>query len=160
MEITEETYGKIRHILPVQRGGVTVENVTFINALLYVCENGCKWRRLPKEYGKWHVIYKRFNRWVKAGIIERLFRELRANGIAQTAPPALMLDSMTVPARPDACGALKKRRAVDRPLQGRADLQDPHDGLGRADSRRIHPQRRAEPRRAAGPAPDGNGGPP
>jgi len=35
----------------------------------------------PKEYGKWHVIYKRFNRWVKDGIIEKLFRELHANGI-------------------------------------------------------------------------------
>jgi len=108
MEITEETYGKIRHALPVQRGRVTVENIAFINALLYVCENGCKWRRLPKEYGKRHVIYKRFNRWVKNGIIERLFRELSANGIAQTAQPVLLLDYMSVPAHPDACGALKK----------------------------------------------------
>jgi len=105
MEITEETYGKIRRALPVQRDRVTVENIAFINALLYVRENGCKWRRLPKEYGKWHVIYKCFNRWVKDGIIERLFRELRANGIAQT---ALLLDSMSVPVHPDACGALKK----------------------------------------------------
>ena len=109
MEINEGTYGKIRHILPVQRGRVAVQNITFINALLYICENGCKWRRLPKEYGNWHVIYKRFNRWVKDGIIERLFRELRANGIAQTAQPVLLLDSMSVPAHPDACGALKKR---------------------------------------------------
>jgi len=70
---------------------------------------GCKWRRLPKEYGKWHVIYKRFNRWVKNGIIERLFRELHTNGIAQTAQPVLLLDSMSVPVHPDACGALKKR---------------------------------------------------
>ncbi|MDR1703844.1 MAG: transposase [Clostridiales bacterium] len=27
--------------------------MTFINALLYICENGCKWRKLPKEYGNW-----------------------------------------------------------------------------------------------------------
>jgi len=39
-------------------------------------ENGCAWRRLPKEYGNRPVIYKRFNRWVKAGVIDRLFREL------------------------------------------------------------------------------------
>jgi len=51
MEINERTYGKIRHILPVQRGRVTVQNITLINALLYICKNGCKWRRLPKEYG-------------------------------------------------------------------------------------------------------------
>jgi len=129
MEITEEKYGKIRHVLPVQRGRVKVENIAFINALLHICENGCKWRRLPKEYGKWHAIYKHFNRWVKDGIIERLFCELHANGIVKTAQPVLLLDSMFVPVHPDACGALKKRRAVDRPLQGRTNLQDPHDGL-------------------------------
>jgi len=146
MEINERTYGKIRHILPVQRGRVTVENITFINALLYICENGCKWRRLPKEYGNWHVIYKRFNRWVKDGIIERLFRELHANGIVESARPILLLDSMSVPVHPDACGALKKNgRAVDRPLQGRPDLQDPHDGLRRTDRRRVYPERRTVP---------------
>jgi len=85
MEINERTYGKIRHILPVQRSRVTVQNITLINALLYICENGYKWRRLPKEYGNWHVIYKRLNRWVKDRIIERLFRELHANGIVETA---------------------------------------------------------------------------
>ena len=109
MEITEGTYGKIRHILPVQRGRVMVQNITFINALLYICENGCKRRRLPKEYGNWHVIYKRFNHWVRDWIIERLFRELHSNRIVGTAHLVLLLDSMSVPVHPDACGALKKR---------------------------------------------------
>jgi len=109
METNERTYGKIRHILPVQRGQVAAQNITFINALLYICENGCKWRKLPKEYGNWHVIYKRFNRWVKDRIIERLFRELHANGIVETTHPILLLDSMSAPVHPDACGTLKKR---------------------------------------------------
>ena len=108
MEIKLEQYEKIKHILPVQRGHVTIENMTFINALLYICENGCKWRRLPKEYGNWHVIYKRFNRWVKAGIINNLFQELHVQGLAESSVPLRMMDSMTVPVHPDACGALKK----------------------------------------------------
>ena len=74
MEINEGTYGKIRHILPVQCERVTVQNITFINALPYICENGCKRRRLPKEYGSRHVIYKRFNRRVRDGVTGRLFR--------------------------------------------------------------------------------------
>ena len=61
------------------------------------------------EYGNWHVIYKRLNRWVKDWIIERLFRKLHANGIVETARPVLLLDSMSAPVHPDACGALKKR---------------------------------------------------
>jgi len=117
MEINSEQYEKLRHILPVQRGNVTVENMTFINALLYMCENGCKWRRLPKEYGNWHVIYKRFNRWVKAGVIDRLFRELHVQGIAGMDLLIRLMDSMTVPVHPDACGALKKteNRQSDAP---------------------------------------------
>jgi len=108
MKIDMKHYEKLKHTLPVQRGNVTVENMTFINALLYICENGCKWRRLPKEYGNWHVIYKRYNRWVKAGVIDRLFRELHVQGIAEPSKLIRLLDSMTVPVHPDACGALKK----------------------------------------------------
>jgi transposase len=108
MEINVEQYEKIKHILPVQRGNVSVENIKFINALLYICENGCKWRRLPKEYGKWHPIYKRFNRWVKAGVIDRLFRELHVQGVTELDMQIRLLDSMIIPVHPDACGALKK----------------------------------------------------
>ena len=42
-------------------------------------------------------------------IIERLFRELHASGVIETARPVLLLDSMSVPVHPDACGVLKKR---------------------------------------------------
>ena len=108
MNINNGQYEELKHILPVQRGNVAVENMTFINALLYICENGCKWRRLPKEYGNWHVIYKRFNRWVKAGIINTLFQELHVQGIVDLTTIYRLLDSMTVPVHPDACGALKK----------------------------------------------------
>jgi len=92
----------------VQRGNVSVDNLTFINALLYICENGCKWRRLPREYGNWHVIYKRFRRRVDDGIIEKLFRELHVQDILSVNIEALFLDSRTVKVHPDACGALKK----------------------------------------------------
>jgi transposase len=108
MKINEQQYGKIKHMLPKQRGNVSVDNVAFVNALLYICENGCKWRGLPKEFGYWHVIYKRFNRWVKTGVIDKLFRELHALDILSANPEALFLDSTIVKVHPDACGALKK----------------------------------------------------
>ncbi|MBQ2175118.1 MAG: transposase, partial [Alphaproteobacteria bacterium] len=34
-----------------------ISNYQFLCALLYMIENGCKWRALPKKYGKWHTIY-------------------------------------------------------------------------------------------------------
>jgi transposase len=48
MEITEFEYEKIAHLLPRPRKKV-VPMIIFLNALLYVVENGCKWRKLPKE---------------------------------------------------------------------------------------------------------------
>ena len=106
--ITQAQYDRIKHLVPVQRGNVSIDNLTFINALLYICENGCKWRRLPKEYGNWHVIYKRFRRWVDDGIIVRLFLELHVQNILSVDIEALFMDSRTVKVHPDACGALKK----------------------------------------------------
>ena len=108
MEIKLEQYSKIKHAFPTQRGNVTVENITFVNALLYICENGCKWRRLPKEYGSWNAVYKRFRRWVNAGIIERIFVELSSQKLVETKFIVRLLDSMVAPVHPDACGALKK----------------------------------------------------
>ena len=51
MKLTQEQYEKISKYLPKQRGNVRINNLQFLNAILYVTENGCKWRALPKEYG-------------------------------------------------------------------------------------------------------------
>jgi transposase len=61
MEITEEQYGRIKYSLPVQRGNVSLRNLQALNAILYVAEQGCKWRGLPKRFGCWHTIYMRMN---------------------------------------------------------------------------------------------------
>ena len=111
MQINQEQYDKIKHILPTQCGNVEVENITFINAMLYICENACKWRRLPTQYGKWNTVYKRFCRWVDNGIIDKLFNELHVQNILDVNPEALFLDSKIVPVHPDACGALKKEES-------------------------------------------------
>jgi hypothetical protein len=42
MEISEEQYRKMQDLLPKQRGGVKIENLTVLNTLVYRCENGCK----------------------------------------------------------------------------------------------------------------------
>jgi transposase len=47
MEITEEQYARIKESLPVQRGNVSLTNLQVLNAILYVAEQGCKWRGLP-----------------------------------------------------------------------------------------------------------------
>jgi transposase len=108
MEITAEQYDKIKGVLPVQRGNVEVENMTFLNALLYITENGCKWRALPERFGKWNTIYRRVNRWAKKGIIEKLFEKMQKEQIMAIKVDFIAIDSTSVKVHPDACGAVKK----------------------------------------------------
>jgi transposase len=77
MEITQAQFAQIEHCLPLQRGNVSLSNLSVLNAILYVAENGCKWRGLPKRFGNWHTIYTRMNRWSKAGVLDRVFEELQ-----------------------------------------------------------------------------------
>ncbi len=108
MEITKEQYDRLKPYLPVQRGNVVIDNLTLINAILYIAENGCKWRGLPKEYGKWYSIYKRVNRWAKLGVLERVFLGLQKEQIASINVEILALDSTCFKVHPDGAGSLKK----------------------------------------------------
>ena len=44
-------YERIAPYLPLQRGNVRVSNRQVLNAILYVAEQGCKWRGLPARFG-------------------------------------------------------------------------------------------------------------
>ena len=108
MEITEEQYARIKDSLPVQRGNVSLSNLQFLNAVLYVAEHGCKWRGLPKRFGNWHTIYTRMNRWSKSGAMDRVFEKLQLEQIVRIRIESLSLDSTSVKVHPDGTGALKK----------------------------------------------------
>ncbi|MDR2529593.1 MAG: transposase [Synergistaceae bacterium] len=73
MIITQEQYSRIEAHLPLQRGNVEIDNITFINALLYAVENSCEWRALPERFGKWNSVYQRRGRWAKSGVLKRLY---------------------------------------------------------------------------------------
>ena len=108
MEITSDQFSRIEPFLPVQRGNVSLTNLQVVNAILYVAENGCKWRSLPKRFGNWHTIYTRMNRWAKAGVLDRLFEELQHQQLVRIRIEAVSLDSTIVKVHPDGTGALKK----------------------------------------------------
>ncbi len=108
MEITKVQYEKIEGYLPRQRGNVSLDNLQVLNAILYVEEQGCKWRGLPKRFGNWHTLYKRMNRWAKSGVLDRIFIELQRQEIIRIRVEAVSLDSTTVKVHPDGTGALKK----------------------------------------------------
>ena len=108
MKLTQEQQQKIITLFPKQRGNVKVDNSRLLDALIYIRENGCKWRALPETFGPWHTIYVRINRRAKNGVPERIFYALQEERITNKRITAVSLDSSSVKARPDAAGALKK----------------------------------------------------
>ena len=130
MEITQQQYEKIEKYLPRQCGNVSMSNLQLINAILYVTENGCKWRALPEEYGNWHTIYIRMNRWSKNGVMQRVFEALQLEGIIRIKVEAVCLDSTSVKVHTDGTGALKKvdHNPSDAPEEGlpRKFIWSPH----------------------------------
>src|ERR1022692_5310604 len=108
MEISEAQFSRIEPILPRQRGNVSMTNLTVLNAILYVAEQGCKWRGLPKRFGKWHTIYTRMNRWSKSGVLDVVFEKLQRAQLVRIKIEAVSLDSTIIKVHPDGTGALKK----------------------------------------------------
>ena len=101
----------------MQRGNVSLTNLQVLNAILYVAEQGCKWRGLPKRFGRWHTIYTRMNRWAKNGVLDRVFEKLQLEQIVRVKIEAFSLDSTSVKVHPDGTGALKKNgpQAIGNP---------------------------------------------
>ena len=122
MELTDTQYRQIERCLPTPRGNVTLDNRQVLNAILYVAEHGCKWRGLPTQFGNWHTVYTRMNRWAKSGVLDRVFAQLQRLQIIRVRVEAVALDSTIIKVHPDGTGALKKPgrkpwagRAVDGP---------------------------------------------
>lgn len=108
MQLSREQFALIEHLLPVQRGNVRIDNLTLLNAVLFVAVNGCTWRALPQEYGRWHTVYTRMSRWAKAGVLDRVFEELQVLNPLRVRIEVVSLDSTSVKVHPDGTGALKK----------------------------------------------------
>ena len=118
MAITDAQYRQIAPCLPTPRGNVPLDNLHVLNAILYVAEQGGKWRGLPKRFGNWHTIYTRMNRWAKSGVLDRVFAQLQHTQILRVKLEAVALDRTIVKVHPDGTGALKK--SARKPLVGPA----------------------------------------
>ena len=80
--------------------GVTArDNRRFVAAVLYRYRAGIPWRDLPERFGDWKNTHRRFSRWAKNGIWQRVFEHLAADADNEYA----MIDSTitTVPILPE-----------------------------------------------------------
>jgi len=109
-ELSDAQWRRIEGLLPGKPGdpGRTAEdNRLFVNGVLWVLRSGAHWHDLPERYGKWKSVHKRFTRWAKSGVWERVFAKLTNDPKNQY----LMLDATLVRAHQQAAtgkGGAKK----------------------------------------------------
>lgn len=77
------------------------DNRRFVEAVVWIAKNGAKWRSLPREYGHWSSVHKRFKRWADKGIWQMIFNTLAVSADTEW----LMIDSTIVRAHQCAAGA-------------------------------------------------------
>jgi len=109
MNNPDAQYERIKHLFPKQRGNVVTDHLTFWRALYHIGKNGCTWRALPKEFGKWSTIYRRFRYWIDIGVFDLIEKELQMQVIDRKGVKVLALDSTYIKVHPDGTGAPKKK---------------------------------------------------
>ena len=140
--LRDDQWERIKDLLPGREGSVGVtaaDNRLFVDAVLYRYRTGMPWRDLPERFGDGVQVHRRFSRWAKSGVWERVFQHLAADADNEYA----MIDSTIVRAHQHSAGAKKSRRGPgDRALARRTEHQDPYIGRCARQPARLLPDRR------------------
>ncbi len=115
--VTNDIWARLELYLPGKKsdsGATARDNRLFLEAVLWRVRTGLPWRDLPSAFGNWNSVFRRFRRWAKGGVFERLFKEIRDNPDFEYA----LIDGTIVQAYQKASGAKGGLRL--RPSDARA----------------------------------------
>ena len=115
--IKDTEFTKMLNVLQ-QIKGIHTKNIDrlreFLEGVYYVLRSGCQWRLLPKIYGDFRAVHKRFKYWSDCNIWELLFREM----IQDPDMEYVMIDSTVV--RAHACAAGYGKDSQEKEALGRS----------------------------------------
>lgn len=114
--ISDDQWALIEPHLPgkVTDCGVTArDNRLFVEAVLWRVRVGAPWRDLPPGFGAWNSVFRRFRRWARHGVFERIFEALSGDPDFEYA----LIDGTIVSVHQKASGA--KGGLAIRPSAGR-----------------------------------------
>src|SRR5829696_2117839 len=115
--VGDAVWEKIAPLLPGKAsdpGATAKDNRLFLEAVLWRVRTGVPWRDLPSGFGNWNRVFQRFRRWVKGGVLARVFESPSADPAFDYA----LVDATIVPAHPKASAA--KGGPGTRPSAARA----------------------------------------
>jgi transposase len=77
--LSDEQWARLEPLLPGKLGDPGrsgADNRLFMEAILWIARTGSPWRDLHGDFGRWNSIFRRFRRWAKKGVFERVFNAL------------------------------------------------------------------------------------
>jgi transposase len=83
-DLTDKQWELITAILPAdpvrpdRRGRPWSDRRTVLNGVLWILRTGAPWHDLPDRYGPHQTVHRRFQNWVRAGVIEKILLALAA----------------------------------------------------------------------------------
>ena len=102
MKFTKLQFKKLEELMPISRKPVKISNYKFMCAMIYIIDNDCKWRALPKKYEKWHTVYMKFSRWSKNGTITKILAAMKKQKLLNEWDYIFFIDSTSINVSPDA----------------------------------------------------------
>lgn len=76
----------------------------FVEGVFWLLRSGSQWRLLPKEYGSWNAVYRRFADWAEKGVWYKMLYYFANDPDMEY----IMIDSTVLRAHACAAGAGKK----------------------------------------------------
>jgi transposase len=78
MDMTDEQWNVIAAILPKdpvrpdRRGRPWSQRRQVLNGILWILRTGAPWKDLPSRYGAYQTAHRRFQSWVRLGVLEQV----------------------------------------------------------------------------------------
>ena len=98
-DLTEREWSIIERFFPVGNKSVWHKR-SLVNAVLYLVDNGCKWRAIPHDYPPHDTVWSFYRRARESGLWERimdtLVKETRENAGREASPSYGIIDSQSV----------------------------------------------------------------
>ena len=103
--LSESQMKRIEPFFPLAHGMPRVDDRRVLSGIVYVIRHGLLWKDAPKAYGPHKALYKRFIRWSRLGVFDRIFVALAEQaGRSQR----LMIDATHLKAHRTSASLLKK----------------------------------------------------
>lgn len=122
-DLTDGEWAILKPLLPAKTNRIgsprEVELREVVNALMYIADNGIKWRAMPHDFPAWQTVYGYFRRWSQSGVWEqvnqRLGAAVRIEAGREEQPSLGLIDSQSVKMAQK--GALNKELMATRRLK-------------------------------------------